>query len=56
MQMAPRAIARELILAAAAESGRASMRFAAIGPMRSRGYAGKIQIGVIVWMGNVLLT
>ena len=45
--IAPKAIATEFILAAAAESGKASMRLAANGAMRSRGYAGKIQIGVI---------
>jgi hypothetical protein len=47
-QTAPKAIAMELILAAAAASGNASIRFAARGEIRSNGYAGKIQIGVIV--------
>ncbi len=55
MEIAPNAIAIEFILAAASESGNASIRLAANGAMRSRGYAGKIQIGVIVCMGNVLI-
>jgi hypothetical protein len=44
----------ELIRAAAAASGKASIKFEARGDMRSNGYAGKIQIGVIVCIGNVL--
>jgi hypothetical protein len=54
MHTAPKAIVTELIRAAAAASGNASMRFAANGAMRSRGYAGKIQIGVMLWIGKVL--
>jgi hypothetical protein len=47
-QIAARAIASELIREAAAAVGRASMRFAANGAVRRRGYAGKIQMGVMV--------
>lgn len=54
MQIAPKAIATELIRAAAAASGNAAIRLPANGAMRSNGYAGKIHIGVIVWIGNVL--
>ena len=44
----------EFMRAAAAALGRASMRFEAKGACNSSGYAGKIQIGVMVWIGNVL--
>jgi hypothetical protein len=44
----------EFIRLASAELGRASMRLAANGASKSNGYAGKIQIGVMVWIGNVL--
>jgi hypothetical protein len=54
MQMAPKVIATELIRAAAAASGKASMRQEPNGAISSKGYAGNIQIGVIVWIGNVL--
>lgn len=47
-QMAARAIAIELRRVAAAASGKASMRLAASGAVTRRGYAGKIQMGVIV--------
>jgi hypothetical protein len=52
--MAANAMAMEFIRSAAAAVGRASMRLAANGALRRRGYAGKIHIGVIVWIGNVL--
>jgi hypothetical protein len=54
IQIAARAIASEFIRKAAAVVGRASMRFAANGAVRRRGYAGNIQMGVIVWIGKVL--
>jgi len=54
MQTAPSAMAIELIRAAAAASGRASIRLDANGATSSKGYAGKIQIGVMVCIGNVL--
>lgn len=53
-QIEPKATAVEFIRAAAAASGNESMRLAANGAVRRRGYAGKIQIGVIVCIGNVL--
>ena len=40
--------------AAAAALGRASIRLEARGACKRSGYAGKIQIGVMVWIGNVL--
>lgn len=52
--IAARAMASELMRVAAAAEGRASMRFAANGAVRRRGYAGKIQMGVMVWIGKVL--
>lgn len=52
--IAPKAMAIEFRRAAAAASGRASMRLEAIGARSSKGYAGKIQMGVIVCIGNVL--
>lgn len=42
------AMASELMRAAAAADGSASIRFAASGAVRSKGYAGKIQMGVMV--------
>jgi len=48
------AMASEFTRSAAAGVGRASMRFAAKGAVRRRGYAGKIQMGVMVWIGKVL--
>jgi hypothetical protein len=54
IQTAPKAIAMEFMRAAAAELGRASIRFEANGAIRRRGYAGKTQIGVMVWIGKVL--
>jgi hypothetical protein len=53
-QIAARAIVSEFIHDAAAAVGNASMRFAASGAVRRRENAGKIQIGVIVWIGKVL--
>jgi hypothetical protein len=53
-QIAARAIVSEFIREATAAVGKASMRFAASGAVRRRGYAGKIQIGVMVWIGKVL--
>jgi hypothetical protein len=47
-------MASEFMRAAAAAVGRASIRFAANGAVRRRGYAGKIQMGVMVWIGKVL--
>jgi hypothetical protein len=44
----------EWIRAAAAASDRASMKLEAKGAMSSRGNARKIQIGVLVRIGNVL--
>jgi hypothetical protein len=52
--IAARAIVSEFTREAAAAVGKASMRFAANGAVRRRGYAGNIQMGVIVWIGNVL--
>lgn len=54
IQTAPNVMAIAFMRVAAAGEGKLSMRLAAKGPMRRRGYAGKIQIGVMVWMGNVL--
>lgn len=48
MQTAPKVMATAFIRVAAAESGNASIRFAANGLIRSKGYAGKIHMGVIV--------
>jgi hypothetical protein len=52
--IAPREIATALIRLASAAPGRASMRFEANGALRRSGYAGKIHIGVILWIGNDL--
>jgi hypothetical protein len=48
MQTDERAMATELIRAAAVASGKASIRLEASGAIRSRGYAGNIQMGVMV--------
>ena len=53
-ETAPIAMALASILAAASASGKASMRLPARGAINSKGYAGKIHIGVIVWTGKVL--
>ena len=52
--IAPSEIAMALIRIASAVPGSASMRFEAKGALRRSGYAGKIQIGVILWIGNDL--
>jgi hypothetical protein len=52
--IAPREIATALIRLASAAPGSESMRFEAKGALRRSGYAGKIQIGVILWIGNDL--
>jgi len=52
--MAPREMAMALIRLAATAPGSASMRFEAKGALSKSGYAGKIHIGVILWIGNDL--
>ena len=52
---APKAMVRPLIRDAAASDGSASIRFEAKGAVRRRGYAGNIQMGVMVWMGKDLV-
>ena len=52
--IAPREIAMALTRLASAVFGSAFMRFEAKGALRRSGYAGKIHIGVILWIGNDL--
>jgi hypothetical protein len=53
-QIAASAMVNEFTCEAAAIVGKVSIRFAANGAVKRRGYAGNIQIGVIVWIGNIL--
>jgi hypothetical protein len=52
--MAPNVIATALTWVASLTLGNESIRFEANVALRRSGYAGKIHIGVISWMGNNL--